>query len=267
MTRATPRRAPAIWRGGERAPRRDAPAQVSRGTFGVSWRLASGLIVLALILVLVLVFNSDGFYVHSIAVEGLDYMTEGEVFAITGIANMHLFWVDPAQVRRNLLESATIADAGVTVGFGSPPVVVSVQERQPALLWEQAGVGVWVDVRGRIMRQREARDALLRVQVATLVDGPPTESIDADIVAGALQLQQLIPGLTALRYHPDYGLGYTDPRGLQVWFGAGTNMPEKILIYESIVAQAAITPGLARCAPPAAIHIMNPDNPYCSTGN
>lgn len=271
--RATPRRAAAIWSGATALPRtrpakaaRPALPQAARTGIGLSWRAASGVIVLALALVLALMFTSDAFYVHAIAVDGLDYMTPNEVFAISGIANLHIFWVDPAAVRRSLLESPTIADARVEVGFGSPPVTITVQERQPALMWEQAGVAVWVDVQGRIMRQRETRENLLRVQVETLVDGVPTGTIDREIVAGALQLQQLIPGLTSLRYHPDYGLGYTDPVGLNVWFGVGTDMPEKLLIYTAIAAQLPTAAALGRCQPPAALRLMNPDAPYCSTG-
>jgi hypothetical protein len=44
-------------------------------------------------------------------------------------------------------------------------------------------------------------------------------------------------------------------------------MPEKILIYNAIMANMAVSSALARCAPPGAIFIMNPDAPYCSTGN
>lgn len=269
--RVTPRRDPAIWYGSTplatRSAARPAVPQAARGGFGVSWRVVSGLIVIALIGLLVLVFVTDAFYVYGPEILGLEYMTPNEVFAISGLANLHVFWVDPAEVRRSLLQSPTIADARVEVGFAQPLVTIYVEERQPALAWEQAGVQVWLDVQGRVMRQRGARPDLLRVQVVTLVDGPPTGSIDPAIVAGALQLDQLLPDLQALRYHPDYGLGYTDRRGAQVWFGTGTDMPEKILIYNAIMANMTATSALARCAPPAAIFIINPDAPYCSTGN
>lgn len=269
--RVTPRRDPAIWHGSTpyATPRSARPAapQAARGGFGLSWRVVSGLIVVALIGLLVLLFTTDAFYVYGPDIQGLDYMTPNEVFAISGIANLHVFWVDPAEVRRSLLESPTIADARIEVGFGPPLVTIYVQERQPALAWEQAGVQVWLDVQGRVMRQRGTRPDLLRVQVATLVDGPPTGSIDSAIVAGALQLDQLLPDLQVLRYHPDYGLGYTDLRGAQVWFGTGTDMPEKILIYNAIIGNMAGNSAFARCAPPASIFVMNPDAPYCSTGN
>ncbi|MCS7072322.1 MAG: FtsQ-type POTRA domain-containing protein, partial [Anaerolinea sp.] len=159
--RVTPRRDPAIWYGStplaSRSAARPAVPQAARGGFGVSWRVVSGVIVIALIGLLVLVFVTDAFYVYGPEILGLEYMTPNEVFAISGLANLHVFWVDPAEVRRSLLQSPTIADARVEVGFAQPLVTIHVEERQPALAWEQAGVQVWLDVQGRVMRQRGAR--------------------------------------------------------------------------------------------------------------
>jgi hypothetical protein len=63
-----------------------------------------------------------------------------------------------------------------------------------------------------------------------------------------------------LRYHPDKGLGYQDARGWNAWLGTGTNMPEKILIYNAIVANLQ-----ARGITPSEINVSNPDAPfYCS---
>ena len=65
-----------------------------------SWRIVSAMIVLSLIGVLALFFITPFFYIHSIAVGGLQYVTKEEVFALTGIANMHVFWIDPKQCGR-----------------------------------------------------------------------------------------------------------------------------------------------------------------------
>src|SRR5690606_15701662 len=258
-------RMPAIWRGPLTPPEAadDGPA-VPHGTQGrvfVSWRVFSGLIVASLAAVLFPVFSADVFYVRSIAVGGLRYLTKEEVFALSGIANMHLFWIDPQEVRANILRSPTIADASVHVGWPPQMVQIVIQEREPALVWEQAGLATWIDLQGRVMRQWEDRPDLVRVLADTVTDGPlsPEVRIPVDVVNGALQLQELLPQEKLLRYHPDNGLGIKDERGWDAWFGVGTDMPEKILIYNAIVANLQ-----ARSIQPSVINVVNPDAPfYC----
>lgn len=225
--------------------------------------MISAMIVLGLLVVLFLLFSANIFYIRSVAVGGLKTMTKEEIFALTGIANMHIFWVDPQEVRKNILRSPTIADANVQVGWPPNMVQIVVQEREPALIWEQAGVTVWLDIQGRVMNQREDRPDLLRI-LSEVGDGPlgPNVQIEVDIVAGALQLKALRSNIDTLRYDPNKGLGYADGRGWMAWFGTGSDMPEKLLIYETIVKDNE-----ARGVRPVEINVTNPDAPvYCCEG-
>lgn len=256
-------RRPGVWLG-QRAPadaiERPDTQHSFRGRVYVSWRIFSGLIVASLLTVLFMFFNTDAFYIHSIAVGGLQYLTKEEVFALTDIANMHVFWVDPEQVRANILRSPTVADATVQIGWPPNTVQIVIEERQPALVWEQAGVATWIDLQGRVMRQREDRPNLLRVS-SDVSDGPlgPNVRIATDIVNGALQLRTLFPNLQILRYHPEKGLGYQDAGGWAAWFGTGTDMPEKVLIYQAIVADLQ-----GRGIQPGEVDVSDPDAPRYS---
>lgn len=253
-------RTPAIWRGRMSPEVERAPVQHGvRGRFSIPWRLLSGLIVLSLLMVLALFFTSDAFYVRSIAVGGLRYMTSNEIFSLTNVTNMHVFWVDPDQVRADIMRSSTVADADVRVGWPPNMVQIVITEREPALVWEQSSTATWIDLQGRVMRQRENRPDLLRVAVDSAVTGPVGASVDADIVSGAVQLQTLLPGVNLLRYHPDKGLGYNDHRGWEAWLGTGTDMPEKVLVYNSIVSSLQV-----RGIVPSEINVANPDAPYYS---
>jgi hypothetical protein len=260
-------REPAIWRGGMPADyeteREAAPQVMSRRSF-VSWRIFSGLIVASLVLVLALFFSSDAFFIRSIAVGGLHYLTDSEIFALSGIANTHVFWVDPQEVRERILQSPTIANATVNVGWGTPMVQILIEEREPAVVWEQAGIATWLDVQGRVMRQREDRPDLLRVTNDNSLAGVPDGRVDANIVTGALQLHDLLPDIPGLRYNEDYGLGFNDARGWEVWFGIGINMPEKILIYNAIVDDLQRDNFI-----PTAVYVIDPDHPYycCRAAN
>ncbi|MEP7292496.1 MAG: FtsQ-type POTRA domain-containing protein [Chloroflexota bacterium] len=254
-------RTPAIWRGRQTAEvEQRAPVQQAvRGRFTMHWRIVSGLIVLSLLMVLALFFTSDAFYVRSIAVGGLKYMTSNEIFTLTNVTGMQIFWVDPEQVRTDILRSPTVADAQVRIGWPPNMVQIITTEREPAMVWEQAGTATWIDLQGRVMRQREDRGDLLRVAVDPLITGPVGSAIESDIVIGAVQLQSLLPGIRLLRYHPDKGLGYNDSRGWQAWMGTGTNMPEKVAIYNRIVQSLQ-----ARGIVPTEVNVANPDAPFYS---
>ena len=255
-------RAPGVWRGPLASPTDHPTVQHGvRERHYLGARLISGFIIVCLVGVLFILFSADIFYVHSIAVGGLQFMAKEEVFALADIANTHIFWVDPEQVRQSVLRSPTIADARVEVGWPPQMVTVIVEERQPALIWQQAGVTTWLDVQGRVMQLREDRPDLLRIDAVDAVEGPlgPNVSVDVDVVSGALQLHSLFPALTSLRYDPEKGLGYTDPRGWDAWFGTGTDMPEKVVVYDAIVNNL-----LARGIQPREVNVVNPHAPFYS---
>lgn len=258
-------RAPGIWRGPLAASDtidRPAVQHGARDRVFVAWRFFSGMLIICLLAVLFVFFNADAFYVNTIAVSGLRYLTTEEVFTLTEIAGMHIFWVDPEAVRQALQRSPMVADADIQVGWPPNMVQIVLDERQPALAWEQAGVVVWTDLQGRVMQQREERPDLLRIISEPMIEGPLAVNVrvDSEVVNGALQLRSLFPEITVLRYHPDKGLGYNDGRGWEVWFGSGTDMPEKILVYDAIVANL-----LSRNIQPGEVNISNLDAPYYST--
>lgn len=256
------RRTAAVWQPGAEVSASDrAPVQqaVRRG-MRINPRLFSLVLVVLMIGLLAYTFSSDDFYIHSIAVGGLHYMTADEIYGLTNVLGLHVFWIDPAQVRADMLKSPTISDAQVIVGLPPDLMTILISEREPALVWQQAGQASWVDVNGRVMRQREDRPDLLVVQADSSLTAAVGESLSVDVVAGALQLQTLLPTGTTLRYHPDKGLGYNDQRGWLVWLGVGTGMPEKMDILDAMVADL-----VARNVRYAEINIVNPDSPFAVT--
>lgn len=232
-------RQPAVW-GGQRPERVASTERVAHGARrGVkfSWRVVSGGIVAGMVALLVLFFSAPGFYVNTIAVGGLQTLTKEEVFGLTGVAEVHVFWVDPAQVEANLEASPTISEAEVRLGWLPQLVQIVIQEREPALVWQQAGAATWVDLQGRVMTLREDRPDLVRVSYEGLASSAlgPNDTIPEDVLQGALQLHTLFPEVDLLRYSPDYGLGFRAAGGWDAWFGTGTDMPNKVLIYNRLV--------------------------------
>ena len=214
-------------------------------------------------IVLTLFFSSDLFYVRSIAARGNDFLSREEIFAFADIVDTHMFWLDPAQIRRNLLRSASIAD--VTIELGWPPHLITVllQERQPALVWTEAGEATWIDIQGRVMPARSAMPEVLRVTVAANAFSPRANAnladLDSDAVLGALRLGEILPQGQALDYDPIKGFGFTNERGWQVWMGRddSAGMSRKLHEYQAYRANL-----VSRGIEVAELNIANPDAPY-----
>jgi hypothetical protein len=137
---------------------------------------------------------------------------------------------------------------------------IEIEERQPAIMWSDAGQRLWVDLQGRMMPARVETNNLIRVEVtAGAFDEPLTDGqqLDNDIVFGALQLQELLPENSFLNYDRVHGLGWTDENGWQVWMGAGTGMTDKLKIYQTLVQDL-----IARGIQPGEINIANPNAPF-----
>lgn len=249
---------------------RNAPIRIY-----VSTRWFSALITAILVLVLILFLTNQAFFIREISVGGSRYLSPPEIFQRSGLANMHIFWVDPAEVEAHLKLDPTIADAQVIVGWPPSMVQIVITEREPALIWEQAGQRVWVDVRGRIMQMREDLPNLVRVVVERPSKTPsrttcplqgmddvlgPGSCIDPDTVAGALQFKALYPNVTEIVYDPVKGLGYHDGRNWMLWFGNGNDIETKMAVYDRITEEFYVKKNVQFVE----IDVSNPDLPVFS---
>jgi hypothetical protein len=224
---------------------------------------------------LYLFLTRDVFFINVIYVGGTRYLTAGEIYGRSGLARQHLFQVDAAAVETLLEADPSIADASVSVGWPPNMVQISITEREPALIWEQAGQRVWVDVRGRVMQLREDQPDLPRVVVSAPSERPhlsgcplqgmdellgPGSCIDAETVSGVLQFRTLYPNVDEIVYDPAKGLGYRDGRGWLLWFGDGADLLTKIAVYNEIVRRV-YTEARRQFIE---VNVSDPDRPYFS---
>lgn len=232
-----------------------------RGVVWLSWRWVSGTMTAVLLIVLVIMLTTDAFYVSTVAVGGVNYLSREEVFRYAGISQKHIFWVDPLEVEAQLEANNNIADADVRVGWTVPMVQILVRERDPALIWEQGDNRVWVDINGLVMYQRIDRPDLLRIVYdpnviteAQQVVSAATR-IDPEIIQGALLLRSQMPAIDVMVYHPEKGLGWRDPRGWMAWFGIGDNMVMKATVYDALVTYNIDAVQFGE------VNVADPDNP------
>ena len=215
-------------------------------------------------LILLLIFSNDVFYVRSIQVRGNNHITSEEVFAFSDIADYHMFWLDPARIRQNVLRSSSIADISVSLGWPPNLITVDVQERQPAIVWSDAGEETWIDIQGRVMQARAEMPNLLHIYlIADEITGPKPSADDftGDKVLGALRLKDILPPGEHLSFHPVHGLGWTNELGWQVWMGSESArvMGEKVKMYKVLVENI-----IRRAIPIAELNIANFAAPFYS---
>jgi hypothetical protein len=245
----------------------------------VSARWLSLFIVVILLVVLYLFLTRDVFLINTIYVGGTQYLTSGEIFERTGLAprsaaerKTHIFWVDSDAIEAQLELDPAIANAEVVIGWPPQMVQITITERQPALIWEQAGQRVWVDVAGYVMYQRTDLPDLVRVVVEKATEGlnfgpcpyqgtkeilGPGNCIDPITVAGALQFKALYPNVREIIYNPAKGLGYLQGSGWVLWFGDASDLALKMQIHQQIVD--LVTKQLGRKL--VEINVVDPDHP------
>jgi cell division septal protein FtsQ len=199
-----------------------------------------------------LMMNRD-MYVTSINLGGANLIPAEELFAESGIFGQHIFWVDPQAAEAAVEKVPGIAEATVTVEWPAKVTMVVV-ERAPKVMLMEGLKQWWVDAEGQKFLSRGDLPGLL-----PLVSEAGTElaSVPAEAIAGAIQLKELRQNIEKLYYDPIHGLSYQDGRGWRGYFGAGTDMLQKLTIYERLVEEL-----MAKEEYPVLISVENLKAPY-----
>jgi hypothetical protein len=224
-----------------------------------SWRLASLSLLLLLGTMLVRLLSDPRMYVNGINLGGSALVPGEAIYARSGVAGQHIFWVDPIEVQRRVAAVPGIASASVDVRWPNV-VTILVTEHIPVVLWVEGESHWWVDADGQKWESGGDLPGLLPVTV----DAPKgtaaeqaAQRVPAAAIRGALQLRQLRPNIELLHYDPLHGLSYQDGRGWRGYFGMGTDMAQKLAVYERLTADLT-----ARGIVPQKISVENLAAPY-----
>ena len=216
------------------------PKRKSRLAFilsGVRWRVASGTLVCIGGMCFAHVMSDPVYFADAINLSGSAFVPGEEIFRATRVAGVNVLWLNPEAIETRIEEIPGAMEAEVEVQF--PAIVnVYVKEREPVLVWRQAGVSVWVDSGGGVFPQRFDVPWLLSVTVddtSNHLDG--SDVIPVEVVVGATQLKDLRPNIELLHYDSNHGLSYEDGRHWRGYFGVGGNMDTKLLVYETLISE------------------------------
>lgn len=239
---------------------------------------------------LALIGMDEGFYLKLVPVEGAASIPPAEVVAASGLGGAHIFAVEPQLAAQRVAELPGVISATVALEWPNQ-AVIQIREESPVAIWEQNGQRYWVNDDGELVPARIDIPGLLHI----IAEGPApnpdavedvafetntgeaaeTETSDEDVqgagaaaerpvlfvpqpvLKGALQLKELRPNIEALNYDPGAGLSYQDGRGWRAYFGTGTDMAQKLVVYETLV-ERLVAEGIT----PQYVSVQNQEKPY-----
>lgn len=233
----------------------------------VGMRLASFFLVLILGGALYFAWTTPYFRVSEAQVTGSARLSPAEINAALGIANEPVFLLKPAEIVTRLrLAYPELAGAEVKVQLPNQ-VEVRVTERQPVIMWQQGNGFTWIDASGVAFRPRGQVDGLIQIiglatppgsNITTNDPLDPPPYLAPDLVKAAQLLASNVPAGATLTYDPINGLGWTDSRGWQVYFGSTSkDITLKLSVYQALVASLT-----ARSLTPNFISVVHADAPY-----
>ncbi len=231
----------------------------------VGWRVLSLALTIFFGALLYQYWNSPGYQVQIVEIEGLQRLSSAEVNAVLDLNNEPIFAVDIAAAKASLEKTfPEFSDIQVTVSLPNQ-VTVSLSERTPVLVWQQDGRTLLVDQEGvafplrgetlpadlpvvqaqdtpesalPLVLSAEAFTSLEAVQAAQLAQQAAATSLLSDeIVSAVLSLTQNAPANTPLAFDNQRGLGWQDARGWKVYFGDAQDIEMKLNVYNSMLAQ------------------------------
>ncbi len=209
------------------------PLEVFKSLAITSRWISLGLLVIC-IWALMLVGQNSNFYLSVIPVLGARSIPESEIVEASGLEGRHIFSADPSEAASRINEIPGVISATVSLQWPNE-VNIQVGEDTPVAIWKQTGRTYWINESGQLLPARSTVPGLLVIDSEQTTQAKDNGVIDKSILNGALQLQELRPNIDHLYYMPGTGLSYKDGRGWRGHFGTGSDMEQKIVIYETII--------------------------------
>jgi hypothetical protein len=187
---------------------------------------------------LLFLLTAPMFRVEAPLVRGLQYLSADSILTASDLPGSNLFLIAPAFVEGEILRKIpAVRSASVSVDFDGA-VTVTIQEREPILLWVQETSSYWVDAEGVFFPALADRTDLVRLEVREMglpiaFDAEP--DINPSVVVQALELTVALPSGTPLIYDAGHGLGMMDPGGWMVYFGNSGMINQKLDVYRRLM--------------------------------
>lgn len=185
---------------------------------------------------LVLLFESDMFYVDDVEITGATYSKREEVYRHANVHNYSVFWVNEQAVAQQVEALPFVQSARVQAVLPNR-VRIDLVERQPVAIWQANGRDLWVDSEGITL---PVASQLSSLPVLVDMDSSTTEAghVDPRIIAGVVELHRQLPGISRFAYDSGRGLHFTMSDGALVILGKNTRLAERV--QQLIALQSAL---------------------------
>ncbi|MDE3089977.1 MAG: FtsQ-type POTRA domain-containing protein [Chloroflexota bacterium] len=200
-------------------------------------KVAASVLMLLVLAVLFEFFNGDWFYVYALDVNGIQYLSQGEVERASGVIGYNIFFVDAHAVERALAKLPEVKSVRVTTGLPQR-VTVSVEERAPDVIWLRGAEAYWVDAEGIVFRARANLTTLPSIRDLDQVTVKPGQPVAPDAFAASRALRAVWPDAPrAFEWSTARGLAYTDEHGWKIYLGDASEMAGKLATLRALVPQ------------------------------
>jgi len=209
-----------------------------------SWRIISFVLVAALGALLYHLWSSSLYRVEAAQINGLQRLNGADVNAVLDVRDEPIFTINPVELK-DKLQKAFPEFSSVDVKIALPgELMVTVEERQPILAWQQDGRTELVDANGVSFPVREQNPVMPALVVEAHgspqaieqpMDGNTLQQfMPVEMVSAIVSMSGQAPKGTPLMYDPLRGLGWQDAQGWEVYFGDTKNMDVKLKVYKAI---------------------------------
>jgi cell division protein FtsQ len=217
-----------------RAPQVDPRSLMSVLRSRLLWMAA--LVILVLSVAVTWVHTDEHWFIYreDVSFYGLKYLDAEELWPFSGLDTWNVFWIDPSEVRAQLLQHPYVAEADVRVSQLGAHVTVFVTEARPVALWVTGAGERWLLDDGAALEPRGTPPpGLLKIYdvdaAATAPGVPGGTAIDLDVLRSAQGLASRLPGVAPLRYSREAGLNFQLPdQPYWVYWGDGEDVERKL---------------------------------------
>lgn len=238
----------------------------------LSWRIVSLALTILVGSALYLYSNTPMYTVKGAEISGLQRLTPLEVNTVLGIAGQPIFMVDASSIQQTLeTEFPEFSAIETTVSLPAS-VTISVTERIPVAVWRQDSRTLYVAADGIAFPSRSQEvdptlpvieasanppapaavpmvdnilDELYGAEEEVSLELTPTQGAEElvdrnfmkpEMVANLLTIAEHAPKGVPIVFNAEHGLGWTDPGGWQVYFGALKDIETKLRVYDALLA-------------------------------
>jgi cell division septal protein FtsQ len=181
------------------------------------------------------------FFIYEGRIVGARHSDAVEIYRIAGVHEQSIFWTNPQQVARRVIQLEGIRAVRVRLELPSR-VIIEVEEREPAVMWRagQQQRDWWLDGEGVVLPYHGDVNDSNTVFVVDSSDrelqvGERIEPVG--MAQSVLQLAKAVPGIRVFFYEPDRGLSFTqqvDGAEWPVYVGTTRDLGRKIQVMQAL---------------------------------